>query len=142
MSSTVRGVVAFLIAATMAAIAAGSWAWLNQPLNLPDAPPRISGFAYSGYQRHQDPNGTSLPTASELMVYQIRLGSHLSPQWTDWFQGMTVTPQANGDTLLVGPVVDQSALHGLIKKVRDLGLTLLAVNCLERLDSDVLSFSE
>src|SRR6185369_15561227 len=68
MSSTVRGVAAFLIAATMAAIAAGSWAWLNQPLNLPDAPPRISGFAYSGYQRHQDPNGTSLPTASELMA--------------------------------------------------------------------------
>src|SRR6476620_679594 len=69
MSSTVRGVAAFLIAATMAAIAAGSWAWLNQPLNLPDAPPRISGFAYSGYQRNQDPTkGQAFPTAGELMA--------------------------------------------------------------------------
>ena len=69
MSFSARGVAAFLIVATMAAIAAGSWAWLNQPLNLPDAPPRIGGFAYSGYQRDQDPTkGQAFPTAGELMA--------------------------------------------------------------------------
>src|SRR6187455_3088374 len=69
MSFSARGVAAFLIVATMAAIAAGSWAWLNQPLNLPDAPPRVGGFAYSGYQRNQDPTkGQAFPTAGELMA--------------------------------------------------------------------------
>jgi len=66
--STVRGIAAFLIAATMAAIAAGSWAWLNQPQILPDAPSRISGFAYSGYQRNQDPNAQAFPSAGELIA--------------------------------------------------------------------------
>lgn len=62
------------------------------------------------------------------MVYQIRIKGHLSPQWADWFEGLTITRQTNGDTLLVGPVVDQAALYGLLKKVRDTGLTLIAVN--------------
>src|SRR5258706_2250048 len=66
--SSVRGIAAFLIAATMAAIAAGSWAWLNQPQTLPDAPARISGFAYSGYQRNQDPNAQAFPTSEELIA--------------------------------------------------------------------------
>jgi len=60
-------------------------------------------------------------------VYQIRIKGHLSPQWTEWFEGMAVTREENGDTLLTGPVVDQAALHGLLKKVRDLGLPLLSV---------------
>ena len=60
-------------------------------------------------------------------VYQIRIKGHLGPQWTEWFEGMAVTREENGDTLLTGPVVDQAALHGLIKKVRDLGLPLLLV---------------
>jgi len=60
-------------------------------------------------------------------VYQIRIKGHLGPQWTEWFEGMAVTREENGDTLLTGPVVDQAALHGLIKKVRDLGLPLLSV---------------
>jgi hypothetical protein len=61
------------------------------------------------------------------MVYQIRVKGHLAQQWTDWFEGLTILLEENGDTLLTGPVVDQAALHGLLKKVRDLGLPLLSV---------------
>jgi len=61
------------------------------------------------------------------LFYQIRLKGHLDAQWTDWFEGMTITLEENGDTLLTGPVADQSALHGLLKKVRDLGMPLISV---------------
>jgi hypothetical protein len=61
------------------------------------------------------------------MVYQIRTEGQLGPQWTDWFEGLTVTLE-NGETLLTGPVIDQAALYGLLKKVRDLGLPLVSVN--------------
>jgi hypothetical protein len=61
------------------------------------------------------------------MVYQIRIKGHLGPGWTDWFDGLTITLEENGDTLLTGPVVDQAALHGLLRKVRDLGMPLLSV---------------
>ena len=60
------------------------------------------------------------------IVYQIRLKGHLSHQWTDWFEGMTITLEDDGDTLLTGPMVDQAALHGLLKKVRDLGMPLVS----------------
>ncbi len=72
-----------------------------------------------------------LPAAGARALYQIRVKGHLAPGWADWFEGMVITPLAGGDTLLTGEVVDQAALHGLLKKVRDLGLPLLAVNCLE-----------
>ena len=58
------------------------------------------------------------------MVYQIRVKGHLGRQWTDWFEGMTITLE-EGDTLLTSPVVDQAALHGLLRKVRDLGIPLI-----------------
>jgi hypothetical protein len=61
------------------------------------------------------------------MIYQIRIKGLLDRQWTDWFGGMTVTATDNGDTLLTGPVKDQAALHGLLKKVRDLGMPLISV---------------
>jgi hypothetical protein len=65
--------------------------------------------------------------ADQPMVYQIRLKGHLGRQWTDWFEGLTFTLTANGETLLTGPVVDQAALFGLLRKVRDLGLPLIEV---------------
>ncbi len=61
------------------------------------------------------------------MVYQIRVAGHLDQQWTDWFEGLTITLEDSGETLLTGPVVDQAALHGLLKKVRDLGIPLLSI---------------
>jgi hypothetical protein len=61
------------------------------------------------------------------MVYQIRIKGHLGHQWADWFGSVTITLEDNGDTLLTCPVVDQSALHGLLRKVRDLGIPLVSV---------------
>ena len=63
----------------------------------------------------------------ESMVYQIRIKGHLGSQWTEWFGGLTISLEENGDTLLTGAVVDQAALHGLLRKVRDLGMPLLSV---------------
>jgi hypothetical protein len=68
---------------------------------------------------------------SQPMVYQIRIKGHLGHQWTDWFEGLTITLEEDGETLLTGPVVDDAALHGLLKKVRDLGMPLLSVNRVE-----------
>jgi len=71
------------------------------------------------------------PTPSHSVIYQIRLKGHLDSQWTDWFDGLTITLEENGDTLLTGPVIDQAALHGLLKKVRDLGMPLVSVSPVE-----------
>jgi hypothetical protein len=60
-------------------------------------------------------------------IYQIRIHGHLGSQWTDWFEGFTITLDDNGDTLVTGSVIDQAALHGLLRKVRDLGMALLSV---------------
>lgn len=64
-------------------------------------------------------------------IYEIRLKGHLDDEWADWFGGLTITLEEHGDTLLTGPVADQAALHGVLKKVRNLGLPLLSVNLLE-----------
>ena len=62
------------------------------------------------------------------MAFQIRIKGHLGDDWTDWFGGMTITLEENGDTLLTGPVPDQAALFGLLRRVRDLGVQLISIN--------------
>jgi hypothetical protein len=61
-------------------------------------------------------------------IFEIRLKGHLDDRWAEWFEGLTITLEDNGDALLSGPLADQAALLGILKKVRDLGLTLLSVN--------------
>lgn len=70
-------------------------------------------------------------------VYQIRIEGHLNRHWTDCFDGLTITLEEDGETLITGPVVDQAALYGLLRKVRDLGLPLLSVNRVDPGQSDV-----
>jgi hypothetical protein len=65
------------------------------------------------------------------IIYQIRIHGHLGPQWENRFEGLSIKLEANGNTLLTGRLVDQAALHGLLKKVRDLGLPLISVCPLE-----------
>jgi hypothetical protein len=60
-------------------------------------------------------------------LYEIRIKGHLDDRWADWFEGLTITREENGETRLTGPVVDQAALHGLLRKVRDLAMPLLSV---------------
>ncbi len=65
---------------------------------------------------------------SNAHYYEIRLKGHLEARWAKWFDGLAITVEEDGNTLLSGPVADQTALHGLLKKVRDLGLVLLSVS--------------
>jgi len=64
-------------------------------------------------------------------VYQIRIKGHLGRHWSDWFGGLTITLEDDCETLLTGPVVDQAALHGLLRKVRDVGMPFLSVVCVQ-----------
>ena len=73
-----------------------------------------------------DPKQVTQPT--QPMVVEIRIEGHLDGQWTDWFEGLTITLEENGDTLLTGTVPDQAALFGLLRRVRDLGMQLICVN--------------
>src|SRR5690349_21809474 len=79
---------------------------------------------YRGMINKRNPN----TNPSQSMIYQIGVQGYLDEQWTEWFDGLTITLEENGATLLTGPVVDQAALYGLLRKVRDLGLPLLSVN--------------
>jgi len=65
---------------------------------------------------------SDLPT-----LYQIRIKGHLGCEWSGWFEGMVIKLQENGDTFLTGPIIDQAALQGFLKKVRDMGMTLVSV---------------
>ena len=73
--------------------------------------------AHASFEDHHEPER-----------YEIRIQGHLDDKWADWFEGLTITREDNGETLLTGPVVDQAALHGLLRKVRDLGMPLLSVS--------------
>jgi hypothetical protein len=64
---------------------------------------------------------------NEPLLYEIRIQGHLEARWADWFGGLTITLEENGHTLLTGPVPDQAALHGLLRKIRDLGMPLVFV---------------
>lgn len=72
----------------------------------------------------------------DVEFYEIRLKGHLDAQWVTRFDGLTITLEEDGNTLLSGPVADQAALHGLLKKVRDLGATLISVNRIQADNSD------
>lgn len=72
--------------------------------------------------------GSSQRDTGQPEIYQIRIKGHLSPPRTDWFEGLTITLEDDGNTLMTGLVVDQAALHGILKKVRDLGVPLLSIN--------------
>jgi hypothetical protein len=68
-------------------------------------------------------------TSEKPRVYQVRIRGSLDPRWTDRFEGMSLALDDNGDTLLRGPVTDQAALHGLLKRLRDLGMPLISITC-------------
>jgi hypothetical protein len=75
----------------------------------------------------------------EPLVYQIRLKGQLGGEWAEWFGGTTITLENNGTTLLTSPAIDQAALHGLLKKVRNLGLPLISINPIEPDPAEVTS---
>ena len=76
---------------------------------------------------------------SRPMVYEIRIKGHLGQQWRDWFMGLNILLEEDGNTVLAGAVVDQSALHGILKKVRDLGMPLVSVNPVGSVSEDLLT---
>jgi len=76
---------------------------------------------------HRCVHGEEKQTSIPQECYQITVKGHLDDRWASWFEGMTITRADNGETRLTGPVVDQAALHGLLRKVRDVGLPLLSV---------------
>ena len=76
------------------------------------------------------------------LVYQIRIKGHLGREWADWFEGLALTALDNGETLLTGPLVDQAALHGVLRKVRDVGLPLLSVVCVKPGQADASDVNE
>ena len=85
---------------------------------------------------------TSTKAHAVPVFYEIRIKGQLDDQWADWFGGFAITLKENGDALLTGPVVDQAALYGLLRKVRDLGMPLVAVNYLKPGPADALDVKQ
>jgi hypothetical protein len=94
---------------------------------------QVAQTVITGHKRRREMSSELNPKTNpgQTMVYQIRVKGHLGREWTDWFESLTITLEEDGDTLLTGPVVDQAALHGLLKKVRDLGMPLVSVSPVE-----------
>ncbi len=82
----------------------------------------------SPWDKRMSSNHSPKSDIDQPMVYQIRIKGHLSRQRMDWFEGLLITLEDNGDTLMTGKVIDQAALHGILKKIRDLGMPLLSVH--------------
>lgn len=101
----------------MLCVSEGSCGWLGQAKGMAD-----------NDEVHAGPPGPR--------IYQIRVESHLGAQWADWFDGLTITQEPTGETLLSGPVADQAVLYGLLRKVRDLGLSLVSVTRVEPEQAD------
>ena len=76
------------------------------------------------------------------IIYQINIEGHLDDRWADWFENASISLEENGDTLITCPVVDQAALHGLLKKVRDLGIPLLSVNSIQAAQPTDIDFDQ
>jgi hypothetical protein len=95
-----------------------------------------------GHKRYSVMSNKLHPTTDpgQPVVYQIRLKGHLGSEWTDWFDGLSITLEEDGDTLLTGPVMDQAALHGLLKKVRDLGMPLVSICPVEPGQAEALRY--
>ncbi|MEM7031816.1 MAG: hypothetical protein AAF629_19840 [Chloroflexota bacterium] len=72
----------------------------------------------------------------ETALYEIRIRGHLDNRWASWFDGLTITLEENGESRLIGPVADQAALYGLLRKVRDVGMPLLSVVCIDSSQGD------
>jgi hypothetical protein len=82
-------------------------------------------------------NPTPQTDFNKPLIYQVRVKGHLGAEWAEWFGGLTLTLDENGETLITGPALDQAALHGLLKIVRDLGLALVSVNRVEHEQAEV-----
>ena len=89
--------------------------------------------------KHHSANNGEESHLCQPIIYQIKLEGHLGDQWVEWFEGLTITLEDNGDTLLTGPIVDQAALFGLLKKIRDLGIPLVSLCRVEPGKPDISS---
>ena len=102
-----------------------------------EAKNEASAFEIYSLKRHKmGETPTPIKAHPEPELYEIRVRGHLDARWASKFEGLTITLEDDGDTLLTGPVIDQAALHGLLKKVRDLGLPLISVSPLEHGQAD------
>lgn len=77
------------------------------------------------------------PTPGPLPQYEIRVAGHLTSRWSSWFDGMAIDTDTDGTTVIRGPVVDQAALHGVLQKLRDIGIPLLSLNRITTQQGDV-----
>jgi hypothetical protein len=101
-----------------------------------DTPVRIGDLAWMAWAPGEEPQMTTGEVSNNKHVYEIRVKGVLHEEWSHWFEDMTIIPQVDGETLLTGPLADQAALHGLLEKIRNLGLPLLAVELVESEEKD------